>query len=214
MSPCCTSTRTARLRPPCLYTYNATPKLHASMPPRPYVRSAPPELHTSATSLHLQRGPRSPYPHIATPAARRQTSYLHTFHVPTPTARLHASRPPYLHASTVPRPPRVSRAIELLPPRVHAYTATQISTPPCLHVTTPVARLRSSMLPYLYIPMSVHLQRTSRAPWLRVATSAYASKTSRSPYLYTSMSLYLQRASRQSIPPRLCVVTPTRRPNC
>ena len=111
-------------RPPYLNICRPAARFQSSIPPYCYTYSAPPylhvaisttRLHTSTaistmrlhtdTSLHLQRSSRVPWPpclhiyHVATPAARLQSSMPPCLRVATPAARLLTSRPPGLYTS-------------------------------------------------------------------------------------------------------------------
>jgi len=129
----------------------------------------------------------TPHTSFCTPAARFQKSSrvpcLRNF------VSLHLHRAPDLHAS--------------MRSRRYTYTALHISTPPCLHIATPVASLQSSTPPCHHIatPTSQHLHRASRVPYLHTTPmSLHLQGASRSSYFHGFVLPRLHRASR---PPSL-----------
>jgi len=162
-------------RPPYLHVATPSSNLQTSIPPRrytfiepPYLHVAtPPNLHTS-TSLHRHRASRPPYIHVATPS-----SCLHTS---TSLHRHRASRPPYHHVATPSSSLQTSiilqlhvvksgsvrvRAVALLPHQNFPFPASKpnpqhlqhlqhtlrVSSPPVLHISTPVTSLQTSRHP-------------------------------------------------------------------
>src|SRR5205809_172674 len=71
-------------------------------------------------------------------------------HVATPAARLQSSRAPYLHVLRVPVPSRAPELYTSVPPRRHAFSA-----PSSLHTSTS-ARLQRASRALGFMPPNIH----------------------------------------------------------
>ncbi len=128
-------------RPSYLHVATPSSSLQALIPPRRYTFIEPPDLHTSL-SLHRHRASRPPYLHVATPSSSLQTSIILQLHV-VKSGSVRVRAVALLPHQNFPFPASKPNPQHLQ----HLQHTLRVSSPPVLHISTPVTSLQTSRHP-------------------------------------------------------------------